>query len=127
ASIVILFRTQAYMPILKVLVASTTGAGMVMSILLHRVHQRSGLATASDISAYISYAENSHHGLRGLSIVLSLPRVLTMWGIILLQATLAMEVFTDDPSKYQWDKLAVIGAVPATLILPALSFFRNPV
>ncbi|KIO30646.1 hypothetical protein M407DRAFT_20361 [Tulasnella calospora MUT 4182] len=126
ASIALLLKTQANLFILKSLVASTAGAGVVLSLLLHRVHQRSGLATASDISAYISYAENYYHGLRGLSIVLSLPRVLSLWGMILLQVTLAMELSPDDPKEYQWDKWAAIGAVPATVLLPALAFFRNP-
>lgn len=40
--------SQAAMPIL-ILAISATGVGAVLSLLLHRIHQRSGLATASDI------------------------------------------------------------------------------
>ncbi|KIO23742.1 hypothetical protein M407DRAFT_26804 [Tulasnella calospora MUT 4182] len=88
---------------------------------------RSGLATASDISAYISYAESYRYGLRGLSIVLSLPRALTIWAILLLQVGLASEVITHNTNQSQWVIVALTVTIPMMVILPALSFFRHPV
>lgn len=78
-------------------------------------------------SAYISYAENYRYGLRGLSVVLSLPRALTVWGIVFLQVALVTEITTHNQGTHQWDKVAVAGAIPVMLILLALSFFRFPV
>lgn len=127
ASITLMVVTQVPASIFQIIVPSTAGVAAVLSILLHRVHQRGGLATAADISAYISYAENYRYGLRGLSVVLSLPRALTVWGIVFLQVALVTEITTHNQGTHQWDKVAVAGAIPVMLILLALSFFRFPV
>lgn len=127
ASLSLMAMTQAPVSIFQIIVPSITGVAAVLSVLLHRVHQRGGLGTAADISAYISYAENYSHGLRGLSIVLSLPRALTVWGIVLLQVALATDISTHNQGRNHWDKVAVIGAIPIMIILLALSFFRFPV
>ncbi|KIO16880.1 hypothetical protein M407DRAFT_33471 [Tulasnella calospora MUT 4182] len=101
--------------------AAATSLGSIAlftSLYLYEQHSRARIGTATDVSTYLSKSESFQHGLRPLSILLSLPQALTIWAGLLFQVGLFLLV--NSPDGYQWETsnlLAWIAPLVATSLI----------
>lgn len=79
--------------------ASLSSIALFTSLYLYESHSNARLGTAMDVSAYLSRSESFRHGLRPLSILLSLPQALTIWAGLLFQIGLVQLVTPRDASS----------------------------
>ncbi|KIO23737.1 hypothetical protein M407DRAFT_26800 [Tulasnella calospora MUT 4182] len=104
----------------EVVAAALLGSiALFTSLFLYERHSNTRLGTAMDVSAYVSRGESFQHGLRPLSIILSLPQALTIWAGLLFQIGLIGLVKTSDEYRTEAaNPLAwIVPPVVASLVL----------
>ncbi|KIO30643.1 hypothetical protein M407DRAFT_20358 [Tulasnella calospora MUT 4182] len=94
---------------------------LFMSLYLHERHSNAKLGTAMDVSAYLSGNESFQHGLRPLSVLLSLPQALTIWAGLLFQIGLVLLVNPIEGSQRETNNLLAWIAPPVTASLVFLA------